>query len=217
MRPAMPTCRVHLHGAMFAVLLLGGVSGCSATASVRAGGSTETPDQATWTAQARARAAEQAQRPGTCQVAPPQIKVPAGEWTATQTILSTNAVDACAGERLVRPWDFRRRCHAGHCKTYLYSVSYYRVVVAQVVPAGQGRYLATFAPGTVPCPHRPGEDAGTSQNHGTITIWWSPDKLTLYGMGRDYQVGACGGGPPETSRWEARRTNPAAKPPAEGP
>jgi hypothetical protein len=209
MRPAMAIRRVRLHGVMFAVLLLGGASGCSTTVWVRTSSSRETPDRPT--------AAKQAQRPGTCQVAPPQIQVPTGEWTATETILSTDAIDACAGERLVRPWDFRRRCHAGHCKTYLYSVSYYGVGVGEVVPAGQGRYVATFPPKTVPCPHRPGEDAGTNQDLGTIILWWSPDKQTLHGLSRDYQVDACGGGPIETSSVEAQRTNPTAKPPAEGP
>jgi hypothetical protein len=214
----MATRRVRIHGAMCALVLLGGASGCSATISARTSSSAETSDRPTETAQVRATAtAKQAQRPGACRIAPPRIRAPVGEWTATETILSTDAVDACAGEQLVRPWDFRRRCHAGHCKTYLYSVSYYGVVVAKVAPAGQGRYLATFAPDTVPCPHRPGEDAGTNQDRGTITLWWSPDKQTLHGLGRDYQVGACAGGPTETSSYEARRTNPSVKPPAEGP
>jgi hypothetical protein len=215
MQPAMTTRRARFHGAMFAVLLLGSASGCGVTVSVGTSSSAETPDRSTGTAQARATA-DRAQRPGTCQVAPPQTHVPTGEWTAKETILSTNAIDACAGERLVRPWDFRRRCDAGHCKTYLYSVSDYGVVVANVVPAGKGRYLATFRPETVPCPHLPGEDTGTNQGHATIALWWSPDKQTLHGVGRHHQVGACGG-PDETSSYEAKRTNPTAKPPAEGP
>src|SRR5271156_3368546 len=103
----MATRRARLYLAMLAVLLLGGASGCDATVYVRSS-SAETPDRPVSTAQARTTAAGQAQRPGTCQVAPPQIRVPTGEWTATETILSTNAIDACARERLVRPWDFRR-------------------------------------------------------------------------------------------------------------
>src|ERR1700722_15632996 len=213
----MATPRTRLYAAILAILLLGGMSGCSATVWVKTRSSAETPDQPTWTARARAAATEQAQRPGSCQVAPPEIQAPTGEWTAVETILSTGAIDACAGERLVRPWDFRRRCYAGHCKTYLYSVSYYGVVTAEVVPVGQGRYVATFPPDTVPCPHRPGEDAGTNQDRGTITLWWSPDKQTPHGLSRDYQVGACGGGPPDASSYEAQRTNPTAKPLAKGP
>jgi hypothetical protein len=214
----MTTRGALLHGAMFAVFLLGGASGCGVTVSVGTNRSTEPPDRPTGPEQARATVtADQPQRPGTCQVAPPQIHVPTGEWTATETILSTGAIDACAGERLVRPMDFRRRCDAGHCKTYLYSVSYYGVVVAEVVSAGQGLYRATFQIETVPCPHRPGEDAGTNQGRETITLWWSPDKPTLHGVGRERQVGACGGGPADLSSYEIKRTNPTAKPPAEGP
>ena len=138
MRSAMPTSRARFHGAIFAVLLLGGASGCSASVSVG------TPSTSS-TAQARAAAATgQAQRPGTCQIAPPKAHFPTGEWTATKTILTTGAIDACAGERLVRPWDFRHLCKAGKCKTYLYTVSYYGVEVAEVVPDGRGRYVATF-------------------------------------------------------------------------
>jgi hypothetical protein len=213
----MTTCRARLHGAMFAVLLLGGASGCGATVSVWTS-SMKTPDRPTGTAQARATTAnEQTQRPGTCQIAPPQMHITTGEWTATKDILSTDAIDVCKGERQVRPMDFRRRCDANHCKTYLYTADYYGVMVANVVTTGQGRYLATFQPQTVPCPHRPGEDAGTNQDHGTIMLWWSPDKQTLHGLGREYQVGACGGGPGETSSYEVKRTNPTATPLAEGP
>jgi hypothetical protein len=213
----MATRRVRLPVRCFAVVLLAGASGCSASISVRTSGRAETPDESAWTARARAMAAEHPQRPGTCEIAPPEVRVPTGEWTAAETILSTNAIDACAGERLVRPWDFRRRCYAGHCKTYLFTVSYYTALAAEVVPAGPGRYIATFPPEPVPCPHRPGENAGTNQGHGTIKFWWSPDKQTLYGLSREYQVGPCGGGPPSISSYEARRTHPQAKPAAEGP
>jgi hypothetical protein len=122
-------------------------------------------------------------------------------------------------EQLVGPWDFRRICDGGRCKTFLYSASYYGVNVAEVVPTGRGRYVATFRPAPVPCPHRPGEDAGTNRDHSMISLRWSPDKQTLYGLGRDYQVGPCGNGKdaPELSSYVVRRTNPTANPPAEGP
>ena len=198
----MATHRRLPRGAMFAILVLVGASGCGATASV----GTRTTVQF-----------GRAQAPGTCKVAPPRFRIPTGEWTTIFTILTTNAVDACAGERLVRPWDFRRRCRAGHCKTRLYTVSDYGVAVAEVVPNGQGGYIATFRPETVPCPHQPGEDTGTNQDRGTMTLWWSADKNILHGTTRDVQAGACSSGLPETSSFEAQRTNPAATPPAEGP
>lgn len=78
---------------------------------------------------------------------------------------------------------------AGNCKSYLYTVSYYGAEVAEVVPDGRGRYVSTPPPEPVPCPHRPGEDAGTSQDHSRLTLWWSPDKQTLHGLRREYQVG----------------------------
>ncbi len=116
--------RARFYGAMFAGLLLGGASGCGATVWIKTSGSTTMPG-AIGTARARAAAAdEQTQTPGTCQVPPPQIHMPNGEWTATKTILSTDAIDICKGERQVRPMDFRRRCEAGHCKTYLYTVDF---------------------------------------------------------------------------------------------
>jgi len=34
------------------------------------------------------------------------------------TILTTNTIDACAGEQYTSPWDFRRHCKDGTCKTY---------------------------------------------------------------------------------------------------
>jgi hypothetical protein len=203
----MPNARVRLCGASLAVLL--GASGCGASFSVgirTSAKTTRTPVEAATP-----------QRPGTCQVAPPQVKLPTGEWTATETTLTTNAIDGCVGERQVRPLDFRRVCHAGTCKTYLYSVSYYGPVVASVVPDGRDRYLATFQPSPVPCPHRPGEDAGTNRDYSTMTLLWSPRMQALHGLLRDHQVGPCGGGAPDTSSYVAVRTNPAADPPAEGP
>jgi hypothetical protein len=65
----------------------------------------------------------QPQSPGACQIAPPQVHFPTGEWTATRTVLTTDAIDACVGERQVRPWDFRPVCNVGTCKTYLYTAS----------------------------------------------------------------------------------------------
>lgn len=206
---------------MLAVLLLGGASGCSASVSVGTPPTTSTtqaPDRATGTGQAPISATtSQPQRPGTCEIAPPQVRLPAGGWTATETILTTSAIDICAGERKMRPWSFHRVCDADTCRTYLYTASYYGEKVATIVPADRGRYLARFQTSTVPCPHRPGEDAGTNQDHSTITLWWSSHRQILHGLGRDYQVGPCGGGPGETARYTAVRTDPAANPPAEGP
>jgi hypothetical protein len=208
----MPGCGARLCGAMFAVLLLGGASGCSASVSVG------TTDYSTKTPQQQAAvSAGYVQRPETCKIAPPRVHFPTGEWTATDTVTSTNAIDVCVGEKQVGPWDFRRTCDGGQCKTYLYAATYYGVAVAQVVPKGRGRYVATFRPTQVPCPHPPGEGRGTNQGHRTMTLRWSPDKLTLNGLSREYQVGPCGGGPAETASYVAVRTNPGANPPAEGP
>jgi hypothetical protein len=199
---------------MFVVLLLGGTSGCGASVWV----GTRPPDRSASTGQAPvASTTAQPQRPGACQIAPPQVHFPTGEWTATETILTTDAIDACAGERMVRPWDFRRLCHAGTCKTYLYTASYYKVERAEIVPGGAEGYVATFPPSPVPCPHRPGEDAGTNRDYGTITLWWSSNRQALHGLSRDYQVGPCGDGLADSSSYVAVRTNPAANPPAEGP
>ncbi len=213
----MPTRPARLYGAMFAILLLVGASGCSASVSVGTSpttGTPQAPDRAISTGQAPiSTATAQPQRPGTCQIAPPQVNFPTGEWTARETVLTTGAIDACAGERMVRPWDFRRVCDAGTCKTYLYTASYYGVDVAEVVPDGRERYVATFQTSSVPCPHRPREDAGTNRAYSTMTLWWSSHKHILHGLSRDYQVGPCGGGPDDTSSYVAVRTNPAAKGP----
>jgi hypothetical protein len=195
----MPRARGRLCGAIFVILLLGGASGCSAGLSIGP------------------VAAAKPQRPGTCRIAPPQVHFPIGEWTATETVLTTEAIDGCVGERLVRPFDFRRLCKAGKCKTYLFSASYYSVEVAQIVPHGRDRYVAVFQPTTVPCPHRPGEDTGTNRSYLTLTLWWSSDRQILRGLSREHQVGPCGGGPIETSSYVVRRTDPSANPPAEGP
>lgn len=212
----MLTSRARVYGAVFAVLLCGGASGCSASVSVGTPPTTATPQPRAGQAPAAAAAA-QPQRQGTCQIAPPQVHIPTGEWTATVTVLSTNSIDACVGERYVRPWDFRRRCHAGTCKTYLYTVSYYGVERAEIVPDGRERYTAIFQSSTTPCPHRPGEDAGTNRDYGTLTLWRSPHKQVLYGLGREHQVGPCGSSRPENSSYVVVPTNPAARPPAEGP
>lgn len=209
----MPSCRACLCGAIFAVLILGGASGCGASVWI---GRPPTSSTRKTPAQALA-AATQPQRPGTCQIAPPQATFPTGAWTATETILTTSAIDACAGERLVRPWDFRRICDAASCKTYLYTASYYGIAVAEIAPDGPERYVATFQPSTVPCPHRPGEDAGANRDYSTMTLWWTSHEQVLHGLSRDHQVGPCDGGPDETSNYVAVRTNPAASPPAEGP
>jgi hypothetical protein len=207
----MPSPRARLCGAMFAFVLLGGASGCGASLWIRTStqSTTKTPAQV-------AAARSQPQRPGTCRIAPPQAHFPTGEWTSTETVLTTHSIDACAGERQVRPWDFRRLCKAGTCKTYLFTASYYGAAVATIMPYGRG-YIAVFQPSPVPCPHRPGEDTGTNQDYSTMTLWWSPHKQTLHGLLRDHQVGPCGGGHTETTSYVATRTNPAANPPAKGP
>jgi hypothetical protein len=205
----MPSPRAHVCGAMFAILLLGGASGCGASFSIgirTSANATQTPVEAATP-----------QRPGTCQIAPPRVHFPTGEWTAIKTTLTTNSIDVCAGERMMRPWNFRRHCTAGTCNIYLFTASYYGLRVAKIVPDGRDRYVAVFQPQTVPCPHRPGEDAGTNQDHSTITLWWSPHTQILHGFERQHQVGACGGGPSETSSYVATRTYPTANPPAEGP
>jgi hypothetical protein len=207
----MPNPPARLYGGILAVLILGSVSGCSANVSVGTPPSSAlTPDQALATS-------TQPQRPGTCKIAPPRANLPTGEWTANETILTTGAIDACAGERLVRPWDFRRVCTGGTCETHLYTASYYGPEVAKIVPAGRERWVATFQPTLVPCPHRPGEDTGTNHRYATMTLWWSSHGQILQGLKGAHQIGPCGGGPEETSSYVARRTHPAASPPAEGP
>jgi hypothetical protein len=208
----MSSPRARLCGAIFAVLLLGGASGCGASLWIR----TSTQSTMKTPAQVAATTA-QPQRPGTCQIAPPQVHFPTGEWTSTETILTTNAIDGCAGEQLVRPLDFRHLCKAGRCKTYLFSASDYGAAVAQIVPDGQDQYVAVFNPHTVPCPHRPGEDAGTNRDYSAMTLFWSPRMQALHGLLRDHQVGPCGSGFTETTSYVATRTNPTANPPAEGP
>jgi hypothetical protein len=217
----MASRRARRYGGMLAVLLLGGASGCGASVSVGRAPTTsilQAPDRAAIAEETRAAASTtRPQRPGTCKIAPPQVNFPTGEWTARETILTTSAIDACAGERLVRPWDFRRICHANTCKTYLYTASYYGPVVAEIAPDGRERYVATFQPSTVPCPHRPGENAGIDRDYSTMTLWWSSHRQILHGLSRDHQAGPCDGGPDDTSGYVATRTNPAANPPAEGP
>jgi hypothetical protein len=206
----MPNRGARLCGAIFAALALGGASGCSASVSVRTSPTTGARSSV-------ASRTAQPQRPGTCEFAPPHVNVPTGEWTSTETVLTTNDIDACAGERTVRPLDFRHVCNAGTCKTYLYSISIYGPAIAKVTPDGRERYLATFQSSSVPCPHRPGEDAGMDRGYSTMTLSWSSHRRLLHGVLREYQVGPCGGGPPTTSSYVAVRTNPAANPPAEGP
>jgi hypothetical protein len=210
--------RARLLTALLTALLLGSTGGCGGSLTIGTPAGTGGPKAPAQLTNAQTRAvASTAQRPGTCQVAPPQVHLPTGEWTATRTILTTNAIDFCAGERQLWPWDFRRLCKAGKCQTFLFSADYYRVDVARIVPDGHDKYVALFEPTPVPCPHRPGEDAGTNQYHSTVTLRWSPEKQMLYGFERAHQVGRCGGGPYETSSYVATRTNPAANPPAQGP
>ena len=206
----MSARRSRFGGATVAIFVLAGLSGC--------GVSLGTPHRPTRSPQEQAAvSAGYAQRPGACQIAPPRIHFPTGEWTATGTVINTNAIDGCVGEKQVRPWDFRRICHGSHCETFLLTATYYAVAIAHVVQTGPGQYVAIFRPTPIPCPHPPGEQRGFNQDHGTITLRWSPDKQTLKGMSRDYQVGPCGGGPAEVDSYVVRRTDPAANPPAQGP
>jgi hypothetical protein len=152
------------------------------------------------------------QQPGTCRIAPPQVTFPTGDWTATGTVLTTSAI-----ERDVRPWDFRRVCAAGTCKTYLHVGTYYGVDVAEIVPEGRQRYLAIFRPESVPCSHLPGRKFRSNLDYTTISLWWSPRGQVLHGLARSYQRGPCGGGSPETDSYVVIRTHPDANPAAEGP
>jgi hypothetical protein len=217
-----------LWGAVLAVLVLGSCSGCGASVSTGAStGSSRAAAQSTGSRAAQidtgmtpselAAATSHPQRPGTCKIAPPEFHFPTGEWTATKTIVTTEDIDDCAGEQLVRPWDFRRVCEGGRCGTYLLTESYYGVDVARVEPDGPDRYLAVFRPSTVPCPHRLGEDIKTNQDYTTLTLRLSADGQSLSGQGREHQVGPCGSRFVETADYVATRTNPAARPPAEGP
>jgi hypothetical protein len=158
-----------------------------------------------------------AQTPGSCVIGPPEHHFRTGEWTATETILRTSAIDGCNGERRLRPLDFRRGCVGRVCTTVVYTESYYGVDAGEVRPLGHGHYVVNFPPSGVPCPHRPGEDAGINRAYETFTLWWSRSGQELHGMVRDAQVGPCGGGPAEVSSFVAVRSDPTAVPPAEGP
>lgn len=204
--------RARLWGTVLAAVLLFACTGCGEAVSVSegSGGLKVSAHPLSEVAQAP--------KPGVCSIPSPRAHFATGEWTAHETILTTDAADGCVGEQTVHPWDFRRLCKAGRCETYLLTQSLYNPLeIAPITPDGSGHYTAVFPPSTAPCPHRPGEDAGRNTLYGIITLWWSDDRQTLYGFRRERYVGPCGGGPPETGSYVAVRTNPAANWPADGP
>lgn len=147
----------------------------------------------------------------------PYVRFSSGEWTATGTILETHAADGRPGERIVRPWNFARICENHYCRTVFIRQTLYSQEETPLEAHG-GRYVADFPPETTPCPHYPGEDAGTSQNYATFTLWWSANHKEVLAMEHEKYVGHdCGGGETETVRWVARRTDPAVPTPALGP
>lgn len=151
-------------------------------------------------------------RPGS--VARPRVQFAAGEWTATGTILEAQVADASSGEKIVRPWDFRKTCQRDSCGTVFLRQTLYGWEETPLVRTPRG-YLAVFPPSSAPCPHYPGEDAGTSQDHATFTLEWSANRQEVIATEHERYVGnACGG--METVSWVAKPTNPDS-PPASGP
>jgi hypothetical protein len=147
----------------------------------------------------------------------PYVRFSSGEWTATGTILDTQAVDARPGETIVRPWDFRRICENRSCRTIFSRQTLYSRDETPLEARG-ARYIADFPPQTTPCPHHLGEHAGTSQFYARFTLWWSLNHDLVYAMEHARYGGQqCGDGATETIRWVAKRTNPAAAIPATGP
>jgi hypothetical protein len=146
----------------------------------------------------------------------PNVRFSTGQWTATGTILETQAVDARRGERIVRPWSFTRICEHRSCRTLFFRQTLYSREQTQL-EAHSGRYFAAFPPETVPCPHYPGENAGTAEDYASFTLWWSANRHEVLALEHEHYVGRrCGGGN-ETIRWVARRTHPTARTPALGP
>jgi hypothetical protein len=139
----------------------------------------------------------------------PTVHFQPGQWTATGTILATEAADANPGELIERPWTFRRVC-VPSCQTFLIFEGEYGPTEAVLVPHA-GFYTAAFPRYTVPCAHRPGEDAGTAREYSVLKLWWSGDKILAIEHSR-YVGNACPSGP-ETKRWVAVRTNPGAAAP----
>lgn len=186
--------RALLSGVTLAVLIAGGSAGCGVSVS--------TPRHPVL-------------RSGS--VPKPYVRFSPGEWTATGTILDTQAADARPGETIVRPWDFTRSCENRSCRTIFSRQTLYHREETPLDPR-DGRYVAVFPPATVPCPHYPGEDAGTSQVYATFTLWRSANREVVYAIEHERYMGQqCGGGQTETVRWVAKRTNPTARMPAMGP
>jgi hypothetical protein len=145
----------------------------------------------------------------------PYVHFSTGAWTATGTILETRAVDARLGERIVRPWAFGKQCEHGACRTTFSRQTLYTYEQTTLSPHGRF-YVAHFPAEIVPCPHRPGEDAGSNEDYATFTLWWSAEHQAVFATEKQNQVGRCGGGTERTS-WIAKRTDPAAAVPAPGP
>jgi len=145
----------------------------------------------------------------------PYVHFSTGAWTATGTALETHAVDVRPGEKLVRPWNFARRCANGACRTIFSRQTLYADEQAAVELHGRF-YVARFPAERVPCPHYPGEDAGSNEDYATFTLWWSADHQAVIATEIAHQIGPCGGGT-ERSSWVARRTDPAAAAPGPGP
>jgi hypothetical protein len=153
--------------------------------------------------------------PGSVQ--PPSVAFSTGGWTATGTFLQTRDADFHPGEVITRPWDFRKICDSGSCHTILGRQTVYGVEMASIQRQGS-RYVVNWPPSAVPCPHYPGENAGSSEQFSTLVLRWSVNHETLVGIERAQSFGkSCGGGPPDIVRWVARRTNPSARPLAVGP
>ena len=149
--------------------------------------------------------------PGSVQ--PPSVAFSTGDWTATGTYLETQDADFRPGDVINRPWYFRKICRDRSCQTVLTRETLYDVETAPVERQG-GRYVVDWPPSAVPCPHYPGENAGSAEVYATLVLQWSANHQTLAGTERARSVGQpCGGGPPDVIRWVARRTNPAARPP----
>lgn len=136
----------------------------------------------------------------------PPVHFHPGQWRATGTILATDAADANPGEVIERPWTFRRVC-APSCHTFLIFEAEYGPTEAVLVPHA-GFYTAAFPPYTVPCVHRPGEDAGSAQEYSVLKLWWSGEEILAIEHSR-YVSDACPGGP-ETTRWVVVRTTPGS-------
>jgi hypothetical protein len=147
----------------------------------------------------------------------PSVAFSAGDWTATGTFLETEDADFRPGEVIARPWWFRKVCEAGSCHIVLRRETVYGVEMAPVVRYGN-QYVVNWPAEAVPCPHYPGQNAGSIEQQATLMLSWSKSPNTLVGIESAHYFGkACGGGSPDVVRWVVRRTKPSAPLPALGP